>query len=244
MHIAQLLSYELHEVLVEMYFKRMAKDPVAKYRRVTIEQVQDADEAIFKFMAEATREGLGNDPATGAWPLDGPLQYAMIDEDVTYCLKPLPLPGSGSGGSSGSGNPRPQTGGQGGDAALKRRIQQLENENSNLKSSKQQRGNNNGGQGRKGGQQLAIKNQGGQGQGSKKKGPNGPKATGPPMPAELRGWCGSKHKDQNLCYDYNMKKGCSETASGMGLCSRGRHACAKLKGGVTCAGNHAAHACG
>ena len=208
--MGHLISFECHEKLVKFYFREMAREPVnpARFERVGISQVHDADQEIFTLMGEATRSGfraLGN-IAAKVYPLDQPLKDAMANPRVVQILLPHPKAATKSDRSTEDKTEKKRS------AAQSNKINQLESELKRLKSEKNNAG---GGKGKHNSKSKGKGSNDGKGSGGKKTGSI-------PMPKELWGMS-SEVNGHKVCFAYNMKVGC--TTRGSDRCGRGHHLC-------------------
>ena len=178
---------------------------------MSVDQVRRADREIFIRMADLTRSGfigLG-DPTEDILPLDNILSEVLEEHRIVALL--LPLPGS-------AGSTRGQTGEkrQGGE------VEKLREEVKRLRSEAKGSGKD----------RSAAKT----GKGGKPGKKKNPKVRFQSMPKELIGQ-NSVINGQPLCFDYNMKKGCSER--GVERCKKGLHLCS-FPG---CGGKHSSADC-
>jgi len=197
MHMAKLLSFEVQETLINMYFDELARDDLPRYNSISLDQIRAADKEIFVRLADQTRggfSGLGDPLAhTPILPLDDLLPRVMVEPRVVALLLPLA-----------SSAPR-QVSQQ---SATKRGGDELERLRDEVKKLRQQ-GKGDG--------------KDGKGKGVKGKGGKPKKDRGPRVPEELRGMS-TKLDGKPLCFNYNMAHGCSQ--KGVDRCSRGEHCCA------------------
>ena len=68
------------------------------------------------------------------------------------------------------------------------------------------------------------------------------KGKSPNMPQAMIGTCTPKYNGVNLCFGYNLKT-CPHNVEPGTSCPRGLHACAKLRNGTACGGEHAFSDC-
>jgi len=198
MHIAKLLSFKVHESLINMYFEEMGRDDLPGYNSISFAQIRAADKEIFARLADKTRcgfSGLGDPLAqTPILPLDDLWPRVMVEPRVVALLLPL---------ASSAPKQAPQQ------AATKRGGDELERLKEEVKKLRQQ------GKG-------VGKN--GKDKGKKGKGSNAKKEKrGPRVPEELRGMA-TQWEGKPICYNYNLAHGCSE--KGVTKCNRGLHNCA------------------
>ena len=100
MEMADLMSYDLHEQLVEILFSALMKEPKSGKLKVTREQILEADQEAFLQLSGATRDGIRRTQG-GARPLDVALPDVLCDPDFRATLHQLPALSRGGGGSSG-----------------------------------------------------------------------------------------------------------------------------------------------
>ena len=86
---ANLIEFELHNLWVEKLFRSRLKDQPTGYAQISYGQIEDADIALFTFMADQCRTGIVPN-ALGIRPLDAAITVAMNDPDVVQLLLPLP----------------------------------------------------------------------------------------------------------------------------------------------------------
>ena len=87
--VAQAMSFERHEELINLFFNEMQREPLEGFQKVSLEQVAAADREVHVRMAEKTRGGLTRD-AQGGLPLDGPLRDVIASSEVRWLLMPMP----------------------------------------------------------------------------------------------------------------------------------------------------------
>ena len=103
MHMAGLLSYHRHEDMALLLMREYTRDPPPGYSRLTLTQLQRADQEIFKKLADASRGVLVPSPY-GLMPLDSLLPAALGSAAVRMLLAPLPAPAKGGlGGTTSQG---------------------------------------------------------------------------------------------------------------------------------------------
>ena len=96
---AGLLDFLVHAKWVEKLFATQARSSPPGYRPISINQMLEADRALWKKMADHCRSGIVPTPG-GPRPLDEALEKFMDCSEVVYFL--LPLPGSSSQAESSS----------------------------------------------------------------------------------------------------------------------------------------------
>eukprot|EP00435_Cladocopium_sp_Y103_P067316 s126_g29.t2 len=87
--IAQAMSFEVHEKLINFYFFELKKEPMEGFSAVTLVQVAAADRELHIRLAEATRAGFRPGPA-GELPLDIPTETILNGPELRWMLMPLP----------------------------------------------------------------------------------------------------------------------------------------------------------
>ena len=87
--IARVMSFEVHEVIVNLLFKELQREPPDGFRKVSMAQVASADREIHLKLAELTRAGLPMGPL-GELPLDIHVDKAVALPSVMWLLMPKP----------------------------------------------------------------------------------------------------------------------------------------------------------
>lgn len=87
--MANLMDFETHEKLANLFMEELDMDPPADYAKVTVNQLQKADKEIFRLLAAKTRGGLGPD-ALGRRPVDTFMKEILDSTRVRVLLMPLP----------------------------------------------------------------------------------------------------------------------------------------------------------
>jgi hypothetical protein len=207
MELANILSFSVHERLINRYFLEMSREQIPGYGKVSVDQIRLADKEVFERLAEHSRKGfdsLETDPTLNQLPLDQILPKVMDETRIVTLL--MPLPGFAKQvvqkpDSSNSSNKRQQ-----------QTIEGLQAEVKRLKAS--------GGKGDKGGGGKA----GGKGdKGGKGKHEKHDKNRWKNVPQELIGMS-TVADGKPICFSYNMRQGCS--VSGESRCEKGEHRCA------------------
>ena len=195
---ALVMSFKMHEKIVNLFFGEMMRAPPPGYSRVSVNQVLRADIEIFKKLQELTRSGV---QATGAGvrPVDDHVVRVIESAAVQLLLLPL-KGGSTSSGSGGGGN-----NGDGPSKARQRREKQKNaraNDNDNSKKRRVEPVYSGG-------------KDWGKGSGGK----------GVPLPKELLG-CTPVADGKYLCFGYNLREGCPHKDVEPGnRCRKGFHLC-------------------
>ena len=87
--IAQAMSFEVHEALLNFYFYELKKDPLEGFSQVTLAQVAAADRELHVRLAELTRGGLHPGPG-GELPLNDHVNALLQGPELKWMLMPLP----------------------------------------------------------------------------------------------------------------------------------------------------------
>ena len=87
--IAQAMTFEVHESIINYFFFELKKEPMEGFAQVTLQQVAAADRELHVRLAEATRAGFRNGP-TGELPLDLPAKAILEGPELKWLLMPLP----------------------------------------------------------------------------------------------------------------------------------------------------------
>ena len=87
--IAQAMSFEVHETLLNFYFYELKKDPLEGFAQVSLAQVAAADRELHVRLAELTRGGLHPGP-NGQLPLDDHVRALLQGPEIKWMLMPLP----------------------------------------------------------------------------------------------------------------------------------------------------------
>ena len=94
--VAQAMSFEVHERIINYFFFELKKEPMEGFAQVTLQQVAAADRELHVRLAEATRGGFRNGPA-GELPLDLHVQTILDGPELKWLLMPLPKRSIGKG---------------------------------------------------------------------------------------------------------------------------------------------------
>lgn len=87
--VAQAMSFETHEKLINFFFFELKKEPMEGFAQVSLQQLAAADRELHVRLAEATRGGFKPGPA-GELPLDIPVQQLLQGPELRWMLMPLP----------------------------------------------------------------------------------------------------------------------------------------------------------
>ena len=92
---AMLITFSVHSAWIEDLFRARLAEPLDHYKQVGIQQLYNADKAMFVRMAEKCRGGIVPTPA-GLYPLDAAMKEAMLEPRLVMLLSPLPAGSSSS----------------------------------------------------------------------------------------------------------------------------------------------------
>ena len=87
--LANLMSYEKHEAIINLLFAELQREPMEGFRKPSLSQLALADREIHVKLAEKTRGGLPMGP-TGELPLDPHIDQAIALPAVMWLLMPKP----------------------------------------------------------------------------------------------------------------------------------------------------------
>ena len=85
--LAHLMSYEVHETIVSLFFTELQRDPIEGFKKTTLGQLSAADREVHLRLAERTRAGLPMGPA-GELPLDKHVEEVLKLPSVMWLLMP------------------------------------------------------------------------------------------------------------------------------------------------------------
>lgn len=214
--MADIMSYEVHEKLVNQLLAAFMKDPLPGYARVGVNQLVRADQEAFKQLANLTTSGIKRDGARKR-PCDEGLIKVLDDPDFRQALANLP---------GRAENKRKSDNSDSGDEKAKKRktkAQRLSNLRSRLENVKTQ--------------YAALMDQLSSGSPGPQAPPKGKgKGKSIRMPADLIGKHSTTSDGRRICFGYNLPGGCSAAAAGK-ECSKGHHVCME----PGCYGPHPVH---
>ena len=87
--LANLMSFEKHELLVNLLFTEFQRDPPEGFKKPTMSQLAAADREVHVKLAERTRAGLPLGP-NGELPLDQHIEQVLVLPSVMWLLMPKP----------------------------------------------------------------------------------------------------------------------------------------------------------
>ena len=218
MDIAGLCSFEAHQLWHEKLREAFLGTPPPDYRPVTWKQLENADRALFVYVAKRCTSGTGVKPPNAktsfelAW-LDG-----MFAEEVRYLLTPLPG-GSGPPASASLSSPSLVAGNVQGEPAASKELKKVQNQ---LKHAQEQL------------QAAKRRAEKQAGAGPKRpagaRGRRGPANAQPSNALEVMRSHGlvTKHgiDGTRFCFAFNLPEGCTLASPGQS-CPKGAHICAK-----------------
>lgn len=91
--LANIASFHDMEAWTHRLFEKMNETPMAGYKHVSVEQIMNADRALWVKMADETRSNLTTDPATGK-SFDLSWNRLVNHPEVLAYLAPMPAPSS------------------------------------------------------------------------------------------------------------------------------------------------------
>ena len=109
--IANLMSFEKHELIVNLLFAELQREPLDGFRKLSVGQLAAADREIHLKLAERTRAGLPLGPS-GELPLDQHVEKVLELPAVMWLLMQRPKGATSErsvGPSVPASNPRPKT---------------------------------------------------------------------------------------------------------------------------------------
>jgi hypothetical protein len=92
--MADLLSFENHEILRGKFIAALMKTPFSGFARFTVEQVVEADIEFFKLLSEHCRDGIRRQGAVTR-PFDRVFAEVLKHEDFTQAMQPRLAPPQG-----------------------------------------------------------------------------------------------------------------------------------------------------
>jgi hypothetical protein len=203
MEMAQLLSFNVHELLVRWMLQEYHREALPGYSRVSLDQLQRLDREVFRRLAEVTRGGLGL-ASDGSLPLDPIMPVVILEPRIVMFLNPLPrLAGPHAG--------------------VPRQHEQSSNNGGSINGPAKKRQKGGGDFSKSSGISPPPEGHLAGGKGARGKGKS------QRMPQELHG-LSANFEGRPCCYDFNMAKGCQNVVDSSARCSRGYHICMKCGG--------------
>ncbi|CAK0909772.1 unnamed protein product, partial [Prorocentrum cordatum] len=208
LEMGDVLSFDMHEKLVDLLIGEYQRGPPPGYTRVSIEQLARADREVFKHLVSKTRSGIRRN-LEGGRPLDVLFEATLQLSKVTLLLAPL------QGAPGGSGKKRPREGDAPGPAGKGRSARRTAARNQRV-------------------EELKAEAAAAKAAAAAARAPHGAKAAakgsnGPGMPRELIGECARTSDNRPICFNYNWGK-CDQKVKPGQSCSRGVHVCCKNVG--------------
>ena len=87
--VAQAMSFEVHESIINFFFFELKKDPLDGFAPVSLAQLASADRELHVRLAEMTRAGLQPGP-NGQLPLDDHVRTLLRGPELKWMLMPMP----------------------------------------------------------------------------------------------------------------------------------------------------------
>eukprot|EP00435_Cladocopium_sp_Y103_P016169 s6141_g4.t1 len=87
--VAQAMSFEVHEKLINFFFFELKREPMEGFAQVTLQQLAAADRELHVRLAEATRGGFRAGP-NGELPLDTHTTTVLEGPELRWMLMPMP----------------------------------------------------------------------------------------------------------------------------------------------------------
>ena len=87
--VAQAMSFETHEKIINFFFYELKKEPMEGFAAVSLHQLAAADRELHIRLAELTRAGFRPGPA-GELPLDIPTAQVLDGPELRWMLMPVP----------------------------------------------------------------------------------------------------------------------------------------------------------
>ena len=196
-----LVTYQAFEIWSQVLITQYLRDVPEGYRRVSLEQVQNADLEMFKAAMRLTHRGI-RPTGAGQRPLEDAIMSLKDSPDIRLYLQPLPGHDRGGSGGSGSGRGKRKAGDEDSEVArMAKRIASLEGRLRNQSSSSQS-------------------NQGG---GKSGKGKGKRKTSFIKLPPALVGMDASGPDGSARCFGFNL--GTCKDAKPGAKCGKGWHVC-------------------
>ena len=200
-----IINYEVFETWTDLLLDSFLADPPPGFRPVTVEQLHQADLALFKFMIKETKEGI-RPKKDGSFPLEKALKAGIAE--VRYLLHPR------QGGAEREDRGLKRKAANEGRNEDKSEVERLKRNLANVQGQLKNRGKREAPEGK------AHKERGGDRS-------NTPKGKGKKakMPKELIGCSPATDEGANICFGYNLGT-CAAVGPG-GRCHKGMHVCCK-----------------
>ena len=88
--LANIASFEIMEGWTQLLFDRVCQDPPAGYRRISMDQIMEADRKLWVKISERTRSKVTGVDASGVKNVDAALKELSHHPDVQFFMLPLP----------------------------------------------------------------------------------------------------------------------------------------------------------
>lgn len=210
--LANVCTYETFAELTTKLMKEFMRPPLARYNKVSLEQIENADRHVFVELAADTAGGLARRP-DGSYPVAVSMTRIINSPEFLFLLMQMPAASGSShtvkdtSGAKGSGKNR----GTSRSRSRRRKVTETQEKN-------------------------AARNAAGKGRGKGKQGKAGKGSKGkgsPPFNAATE--VGRTADGLPICYAFNTN-GCKEASPG-DRCSKGFHVCWKIGCGLS----HSSH---
>jgi len=208
--IAGLCSFEAMDAWTEVLKAAYLAPPPPGFSRVTLQQLKQADEELWRLCAVSCRTGCGMPPGETRTSFEKAWKECMFDYGVRLRLQPSRSSSGSSSSTSSSFAPAPPHARGDGNQKLLNQIANMQSQIENLKRKRDDMGSS----GSKGG-----------GKGKSKKGGGKKQFRVKQAPKELQGKTLQTLSGDNICYAFNLG-GCADAAPGE-RCPRGWHICAQ-----------------
>jgi hypothetical protein len=105
--VSKLMSFKVHERIVDVFFETLAREPIPGFSPVSIEQVRRADKEIFMRLSELTRAGFTMPGDPDKLPLDDNVDTVLAEPRIQALVFELPSgPGGGKRNTPNEDRPR------------------------------------------------------------------------------------------------------------------------------------------
>ena len=216
--LAGIAEYSVFNAVSTLFLKELSKSALHLYRRVTLEQVENADRYLFTRLAALTAGGLGQRPDR-SWPVADGVKAVIAEAGFLFLLMQMPAP-AGAGRSEPAKLLQVPKGAARSDSRSRSRRRKITDKNNqNRAKNEATRSSSSGGKG-------AAKGRG------KGRGKGKGKSKGSRFDSSCE-TCRTAAGDP-ICFGY-QDGSCSEVAPGL-RCSKGFHVCWKIACGQNRAG--------
>ena len=217
MDIAGLCSFEAHQLWHEKLRETLLSEPPPGHRPVSYKQLENADRALFVFVAKRCSAGAGVQPPGTKTRFELAWTEGMFADEVRYLLIPLPS-GAGPSAPSGAASPAGNVQSEPSTAKELKKVQnQLKQVQEQLQAAKRKAETQGGRSSTSGGGKARYKQ-------GKQRGNSGFNA----MEVMKSHGLLTKHAldGTRFCFAFNLPEGCTHASPGQS-CPRGAHICAR-----------------